>query len=59
MDEDKKTITRMLEGDLSWEQLKPIISGQKDPKRFDQVMEILQEKVKWEELMDIIISRSV
>lgn len=49
MDEDKKTIKLMLEGDLSWEQLKPIISGQKDPNRFDQIMEILQEKVKWEE----------
>jgi acetone carboxylase, gamma subunit len=49
MNEDKKTLERMLEGDLPWEQLKPIISDQKDPNRFDIIMEILQEKVKFKE----------
>ena len=49
MNEDKKTLERMLEGDLSWEQLKPIISDQKDPNRFDIIMKILQEKVKFKE----------
>ena len=39
----------MLEGDLPWEQLKPIIADQKDPNRFDMIMEILQEKLKWKE----------
>ncbi len=46
---DKKTIERLLEGTLKWEELKPIIAGKKDPQRFDLVMEILQEKVPWEE----------
>lgn len=49
MKEDKKTLERMLEGDLPWEQLKPIISDQKDPNRFDIIIEILQEKVKFKE----------
>jgi acetone carboxylase gamma subunit len=46
---DKITIERLLEGTLKWEELKPIIAGKKDPKRFDMIMEILQEKVPWEE----------
>jgi len=49
VNEDKKTLERMLEGSLSWEQLKPIIGDQKDPNRFDKVMEILQDKVEWKE----------
>jgi acetone carboxylase gamma subunit len=49
MDEDKRTLERMIEGDLQWEELKPIISGRKDPNRFDKIMEILQEKVPWNE----------
>ncbi len=46
---DKKTLKRMIEGNLSWEELKPIISGRKDPTRFDKIIEILQEKVPWSE----------
>lgn len=46
---DKKTIERMIEGELNWEELKPIISGRKDPKRFDMMLEILQEQVPWAE----------
>ncbi|MHA1534145.1 MAG: acetone carboxylase subunit gamma [Promethearchaeota archaeon] len=49
MDVDKKTLERMMEGDLKWEELKPIISGSKDQNRFDKVMEILQEKLNWKE----------
>lgn len=49
MDVDKKTLERMIEGNLKWDELKPIISGRKDQNRFDKVMEILQEKVKWED----------
>ncbi|MFX1499214.1 MAG: acetone carboxylase subunit gamma [Promethearchaeota archaeon] len=49
MNEDKKTLERMLNGDLTWEQLKPIIGSQKDPERFDKILEILQERVKWKE----------
>ncbi|MFO7795571.1 MAG: acetone carboxylase subunit gamma [Promethearchaeati archaeon] len=46
---DKRTLERLIEGDLKWEELKPIISGDKDTNRFDMILEILQEKVPWEE----------
>ncbi len=49
MDVDKKSLERMMEGDLKWEELKPIISGRKDQNRFDKIMEILQEKLNWKE----------
>ncbi len=49
MNEDKKTLERMIDGDLSWEELKPIIAGRKDPNRFDKMLEILQERVPWQE----------
>jgi len=49
MDVDRKTLERMMEGDLKWEELKPIISGSKDQNRFSKVMDILQEKLKWKE----------
>ncbi|NVM35637.1 MAG: acetone carboxylase subunit gamma [Candidatus Lokiarchaeota archaeon] len=46
---DKKTLERMIEGKLSWEELRPIISGRKDADRFDKILEILQERVAWPE----------
>ncbi|MFX1322725.1 MAG: acetone carboxylase subunit gamma [Promethearchaeota archaeon] len=46
---DKKTLERLIDGDLTWIELKPIISGRKDPTRFDMILEILQEKVPWKE----------
>ncbi|MBY8980444.1 MAG: acetone carboxylase subunit gamma [Candidatus Lokiarchaeota archaeon] len=49
MDVDKKTLERMMEGDLKWEELKLIISGSKDQNRFDKIMDILQEKLNWKE----------
>jgi len=49
VNEDKKTLERMLDGSLTWEEIKPIISGQKDANRFEKIMEILQERVKWKE----------
>ena len=49
MKEDKKTLRRMLDGQLPWEQLKPIIGDHKDPNRFDAIIEILQEKLNWKE----------
>ncbi len=41
----------MIEGNLKWDELKPIISGRKDQNRFDKIMEILQEKVKWDDII--------
>ncbi len=46
---DKKTLERMLKGELNWEELRPIISGRKDPNRFEIILQILQEKVSWKE----------
>ena len=46
---DKKTLERMIDGELTWEELKPIIAGRKDPDRFDKIIEILQERVPWDE----------
>ncbi|MFX1508548.1 MAG: acetone carboxylase subunit gamma, partial [Promethearchaeota archaeon] len=46
---DKKTMERMIDGKLSWDELKPIISGRKDPNRFDIILEILQSRVSWSE----------
>jgi len=39
----------MIEGELSWEELRPIISGKKDPDRFEKILSILQDKVGWDE----------
>ncbi len=39
----------MIAGDLTWNELRPIISGRKDPDRFDMILEILQEHVPWKE----------
>ena len=46
---DRKTLERMIDGDLSWDELKPIISGKKDSNRFDIILQILQSRVKWQE----------
>jgi acetone carboxylase gamma subunit len=49
VDYDKKTLERMIDGKLTWEELRPIISGTKDANRFDKVIEILQKRVEWPE----------
>lgn len=46
---DKKLLERMINGKLPWDELKPIISGRKDPNRFDLILEILQNRVSWSE----------
>jgi len=46
---DKKTLERLITGDLTWNELKPIISGRKDTNRFDMILKILQERVQWKE----------
>lgn len=45
----RKTLERLINGELPWEQLRQIIAGDKDPYRFEQLLEILQERVPWEE----------
>ena len=46
---DKKTLERLIDGQLTWEELKPVISGTKDADRFDQLLSILQDRVSWKE----------
>ena len=46
---DEKTLERMINGKLTWDELKPIISGRKDPDRFDKILNILQNRVPWNE----------
>ena len=46
---DKKTLERMIRGELSWDELRLIISGRKDADRFDKIIEILQDGVTWPE----------
>ena len=45
----KEVIRDLIDGRLPWVQLKLIISGYKDDDRFDKYVEILQEKVPWQE----------
>ncbi|MFX0040766.1 MAG: acetone carboxylase subunit gamma [Promethearchaeota archaeon] len=46
---DKRTLERMIDGKLSWDEIRPIISGRKDSNRFDLIVEILQDRVPWSE----------
>jgi acetone carboxylase gamma subunit len=45
----KEVIRDLLETRLPWDRVKQIISGYKDEDRFDKYVEILQEKVPWQE----------
>ena len=44
-----QTIAELIDGELPWPKVKEIISNPKDPERFDQVIEILQGRVSWDE----------
>lgn len=46
---DDQTIADLIDGELHWPKVKEIISHPKDPKRFDQVIRILQDRVAWDE----------
>lgn len=45
----KDVIRDLIDGKLPWEMTKQIISGPKDSDRFEKYVEILQERVKFEE----------
>jgi len=45
----KEVIRDLIEGRLPWVQTKSIISGYKDDDRFDKYIEVLQEKVPWDD----------
>jgi len=46
---DRRTAEDLIDGQLSWPQLKEIISHPKDPDRFQVVMNALRERLGWEE----------
>ncbi len=46
---DDRTLERLIEGYLTWNELKPIISSVKDHDRFERILDILQKKVPWKE----------
>jgi acetone carboxylase gamma subunit len=45
----KETISDLIDGKLSWHVLKGIMSSEKDEDRFEKYLEILQDRVSWEE----------
>ena len=46
---DKETIEKLIDGKLSWPEVKRIMSAFKDPDRFDKYINILQERVSWKD----------
>jgi acetone carboxylase, gamma subunit len=53
---DKKDLRALIEGRLDWNETKSIISGYKDKDRFEKYLEILQEKVTWQETLLLPLS---
>lgn len=45
----KETIKDLVEGRLSWETVKWIVSNHKDEDRFDKYVDVLQERASWPE----------
>jgi len=46
---EKETLEKLIDGKLSWPEVKNIMSSFKDPDRFDKYVEILQERVPWDD----------
>ncbi len=46
---DKKTLEKLIDGELSWPDVKRIMSSFKDPDRFDKYIQILQDRVSWDD----------
>ena len=53
---DKATVAEMVDGNLPWAQLKELMSGFKDSDRFDKYVEVLQERVAWEDRIVLPLS---
>ena len=45
----KETISDLIDGKLSWHVLKGIMSSDKDEDRFEKYLDILQDRIGWEE----------
>jgi len=48
-DYDKETLEKLIDGKLSWTEVKRIMGAFKDPDRFDKIVEILQARVAWDD----------
>lgn len=46
---DRDTLEKLLDGRLPWHEVRHMQSSFKDPDRFDRYVEILQERVPWDE----------
>lgn len=46
---DRETLEKLIDGRLSWPEVKNIMSSFKDPDRFDKYLSIMQERVEWSE----------
>jgi acetone carboxylase gamma subunit len=46
---DKATLEQLIDGTLPWPELKEMMSNFKDADRFDKYVEILQERMEWDD----------
>ncbi len=46
---NKATLENLIDGRLAWPELQSIISSEKDPDRFEKILEILQSRVSFKE----------
>jgi len=46
---DKGTLEQLIDGTLPWHELKDMMSNFKDADRFDKYVEILQERMEWDD----------
>ncbi len=46
---DKATLENLIDGNLAWPEMQGIISSEKDPDRFEKILDILQARVKFKE----------
>ena len=48
---DRAGLADLLDGRLPWQQLKGVMSGTKDPARFDLYLQVLQERASFEDII--------
>ena len=48
---DRAGLADLLDGKLPWQQLKGVMSGTKDPARFDLYLQVLQERATFEDMI--------
>jgi acetone carboxylase, gamma subunit len=53
---DKKTLKQLMDGDLPWKDVHAIQSTFKDPERFDKYVNVLQDKVDWDDTIILPLS---